>query len=497
MNHSFSRISYLASAAILTGSLVSSACQSSATNVVGPSGGKCAISLPSSLPAIDPDGGSGTLTIDVAAECVWSASSAADWIAITSNTTGQGSGAISYTASANPTASMRRGAVVVAERRLELVQPGAPCRNTLTPEAATLADEGGEQVVSVNTIEGCRWSAASDVEWISVVGAQTGVGAGTVRFRVDDNSGPARTGTLTIADRKFMVHQEAAESGSAQPGLPGTAPAPGPGPGSGPVCSFGISSTSQSVTALGGVASVSVTAGDGCTWTASSQASWITLVSGTTGAGNGTVAMNVAINTGGQRTGTITVAGQVHTIIQAAPLALCSYTLNSSTASVGTAGGTVDVGVTTGAGCNWTAASQVSWITMTTAAGTGSGVSRFTVAPNSGGQRSGTVTIAGQTFTVSQAGSPVCTYSLDPTTQSVAALGGSFSVLITTQSGCVWTAASQNGWIQLTSSSTGTGTGRLNYQVAMGLISSRSGTITISGQTLRINQAALLLSDAR
>ena len=483
----FNRIS---GAAILAGVLASSACQSSSTNVLGPSGGKCAITVPNSLPAIDADGGTGTLAIDVAPECVWSASTADDWIAITSNASGQGSGAINYTAAANPRASMRRGAVLVGGRRVELMQSPAPCRITLTPETASVATEGGEEIVSVTALEGCRWSAVSDVEWLSIVGAESGVGAATVRVRVGDNSGPARVGGLTIADRTFTVYQDAASLGPGEPGSPGS--------GSGTGCSFSISPTNQSVTSLGGALTVAVTAGAGCHWTASSQASWITVVNGTSGTGNGAVALAVALNPGGQRTGTITVAGRTHTVTQAALLATCAYSIDSSAKSIGASGGTTDIGVTSGAGCNWTAASQTSWITVVTGAGSGSGVARLSVASNTGSQRTGSATVAGQTVTVTQAGAPTtCTYSLDPTTQSAAALGGNFSVQITTQSGCGWTAASQNGWIELTSSSTGTGSGGVNYRVAIGLVSSRSGSIKISGQTLTVNQAALLLSDDR
>jgi hypothetical protein len=46
----------------------------------------------------------------------------------------------------------------------------------------------------------------------------------------------------------------------------------------------------------------------------------------------------------------------------------------------------------------------VSWITITSGASrTGTGTVTFTVAANTGGARTGTLTIAGSTFTVTQA----------------------------------------------------------------------------------------------
>jgi hypothetical protein len=65
------------------------------------------------------------------------------------------------------------------------------------------------------------------------------------------------------------------------------------------------------------------------------------------------------------------------------------------------------VNVTAGAGCAWTATSNdPSFLNINTgASGSGSGTVTYTVAANSGvAQRVGTLTIAGQTFTVTQAG---------------------------------------------------------------------------------------------
>ncbi len=57
--------------------------------------------------------------------------------------------------------------------------------------------------------------------------------------------------------------------------------------------------------------------------------------------------------------------------------------------------------------CNWTASSNSSWLTITSgASGTGNGTVNFNIAANAGASRVGTLTVAGQTFTVNQAGAP-------------------------------------------------------------------------------------------
>jgi Zn-dependent metalloprotease len=86
----------------------------------------------------------------------------------------------------------------------------------------------------------------------------------------------------------------------------------------GGTCTFSISPTSASQPAGGGTGSVTVTATAGCTWSAVSNATFITITSGSTGTGNGTVNYSVAANTGStSRTGTMTIAGLTFTVTQA------------------------------------------------------------------------------------------------------------------------------------------------------------------------------------
>ncbi|HEX8635567.1 MAG TPA: M36 family metallopeptidase [Pyrinomonadaceae bacterium] len=84
----------------------------------------------------------------------------------------------------------------------------------------------------------------------------------------------------------------------------------------------------------------------------------------------------------------------------------CSFSISPTSASQPAAGGTGSVSVTAGAGCNWSAVSNATFITITAgASGTGSGTVSYSVAGNtSTASRTGTLTIAGQTFTVTQAG---------------------------------------------------------------------------------------------
>ncbi|MEP6924897.1 MAG: FG-GAP-like repeat-containing protein, partial [Pyrinomonadaceae bacterium] len=85
----------------------------------------------------------------------------------------------------------------------------------------------------------------------------------------------------------------------------------------------------------------------------------------------------------------------------------CAYSIAPTSLNIGASGGTGNlISVTTQAGCAYTAVSNNSFITINSgASGTGNGTVSFTVAANTGAVRSGTITVAGQTFTVNQAAS--------------------------------------------------------------------------------------------
>ncbi len=102
----------------------------------------------------------------------------------------------------------------------------------------------------------------------------------------------------------------------------------------------------------------------------------------------------------------------------------CTYSINPTSASVASGGAAGTISVTTAAGCNWTAVSNNSWITVTSVSGTGAGTASYSVAANSGAARSGSITIAGQTFVITQSAaaysiSGMVAYGTTPTGDAV------------------------------------------------------------------------------
>lgn len=400
--------------------LLAAACSSTDLSVSAPSTTKCQVAVTNSLPTAPPAGATGTLSVTTTRDCTWDAASTASWIEITSASRGQGSADVTYRVSVNSEPTTRRGTLSVNDTQLSVAQEPAPCRFSVTPASASVAADGAPVVVRVETHEVCAWTAIADAGWLAVGGAASRSGPGTVTVTVDANSGAGRSGTARVAGQLVRIDQAAAATPTPTPTptpAPMPAPAPGPSPTPGPSpqpepsppptpCSYAVSPLAVTTPAPGGTASVAVTTSTGCTWTAVSGASWLSVTGGAAGTGSGIVALAVAPNLStSSRSSSLTVAGQTVTVTQDAAAPACSYTITPSQVATNDAAATIDVAVTTQPGCAWSMEQVDNWLDIgSPSSGTGSGTARVDVQRYRGGSRErvGTMIIAGQTFTVTQ-----------------------------------------------------------------------------------------------
>jgi hypothetical protein len=88
-------------------------------------------------------------------------------------------------------------------------------------------------------------------------------------------------------------------------------------------------------------------------------------------------------------------------------------------------------------------------------------------------------------------GGSTCSYSISPTGQSFSVSGGSDTVNVTAPSGCLWTAASNANWIIITSGTSGSGNGSVNYTVSPNTGPDRMGTLNIGGRTFTVSQTGV------
>lgn len=381
----------------------------------------------------------------------------------------------------------------------------SPCSYTISPTSNSFGPQGGSGSISVTAGAGCAWTASVDsgsAAWVSIASGASGTGNGTINYSVQTNSTSSpRTGTITVAGKTFTITQQAA-----------------------PACTYSISPASNSFTPQGGSGSVSVTAGAGCAWTASvgsGSTAWISITSGASGTGNGAVNYSVQANsTNSARTGTLTIAGQTFTVTQtgttpAGPpkISVSATSINFGSLSTGSTSqktvtiknsGKSDLLITsmTVSGNNASDFSEADQCTNTPMPAGGSGTITLTFAPASGGKKSATLSVASNdprkpTVKVKLSGSAKaspCTYSLTSSSQQCGRGGGTWTVGVNALSGCNWTATVSNSaasWITITSGASGSGNGTVTYTVAANSsISSRTGTMTIAGQTFTVTQAS-------
>jgi len=180
----------------------------------------------------------------------------------------------------------------------------------------------------------------------------------------------------------------------------GVAPVPVPVP----VCAFSVSPTSLSVPSAARIMTVNVLVDQGtnCNWTATSNASFVTILSGASGTGNGVTAISVAANTGAARSAVLTIAGRQVTVSQDA--GTCVTLVNPGGVNFPPEFGEEAITVSALPGCQWIATSNVPFITFPFgASGTGDGSVIYRLPGNlTGASRSGSIAVKQFTVNITQ-----------------------------------------------------------------------------------------------
>lgn len=243
-----------------------------------------------------------------------------------------------------------------------------------------------------------------------------------------------------------------------------------------------ISVSAKTVQKSGGGGTITVS-GTGA-WTAVADSSWITIKSGSSGDGDGKVMFTVGENTTADtRIGHINVNDSVYTITQYGYAA----TISPSSVTVDRNGASGTISVTTEAGITWTAKANVDWLTVSPTSGRSVGTVTYTVAAYPGVvSRSGSITIAGNTFTVTQTGVDV---NIEPAIVKIGPEADILMVDITALASTKWNVTPNSSWISVLDKEQGYG----DYALALAVNSNpsfakRTGTVAIGTATLTVVQ---------
>lgn len=408
-------------------------------------------------------GGNFTLALTASnAACAWTASESSPWITL-GQLNGAGSTNFAYAVFNND--GPARSTTLTLAGQTHTINQASGCTFTATPNSFDFTAASNNGVITMTpSANGCAFNANTLVPWIHI----NSTANGKITFSVDVNAGPARDGLISAGFNSINIHQRSG-------------------------CDYDLTPGLANYPASGGAAGVSVAAtSNQCQWTAVSDANWITLSNPGPHQGNKLVNYSVAANTGYLRSGSITIGARKLTITQASG---CTFSVNQTSQSFAANGGNGSVPVAaSGNDCPWTAVSNDNWITITGNANKqGTTNANFTVAPNNGPARTGSVTVAGKTVIVGQAAG--CNFTINPATQNFSAAGGAGTVNITaSNAACTYSSGNPPAWVSVNSGATGTGSGVLTFTVAANLGAPRSGSLQIAGQTLSLSQEAPALT---
>lgn len=266
-----------------------------------------------------------------------------------------------------------------------IYSPQAPgCSYSLNPTSYAFPSGGGNDAFNVICGSGCPWTATSSDSWITLTGQTSGMGTKGISYSVAANNNTnSRTGSINVAGRTFTISQNGSVS----------------------TCTYSLSPRTYTFPSGGGTDSFNVVCSTGCPWSATSPDAWITLTGPTSGSGTTGISFSVAANPNTtSRGGRIFVEGQIFTVNQNGNTGACSYSLRESSTIWPSAGGHGAVDILCGQGCPWTATSTVPWITMDAPASASGpyGIGYTIDANTSTNSRSGSITVAGLTYSIVQ-----------------------------------------------------------------------------------------------
>ena len=250
--------------------------------------------------------------------CTWGPSANASWINFdTGFLPPRKAGNGTFKIVAEPNQGAARSATVSVMSKIVTVNQAGTCSYTLSPSIFNFQPgNGSSSIVVTASSASCQWTPTSNAAWVKIINPGQRTGTGTINFTTDPNPGAARTAKITVGNKTATINQSANSN-----------------------CTFTISPGSSQVGASGSEVNVNVTASNFCAWTASSQSPFISVTSGNTGAGNGTVKLKVLANAGASRSGTVTIAGKTILVIQDGTTGTAAMWISSLSPAFASVGG--------------------------------------------------------------------------------------------------------------------------------------------------------------
>jgi len=375
---------------------------------------------------------------------------------------------------------------------------GTPsCSFALSKTTTTAVAAGSSDSVDVTTATGCGWTATSSApSWLSITGGASGSGNGTVTFTVAQNTGTARSATLTIAGKTLTVSQAAqapagvrtivlyASRGTitgtrwqvlADASAAGGSALVNPDLGQakiaqGPAIQTPASYVEIPFDAFGGVG----------------YHIWVRMKAGGDSTSNDSIHI--------QFSDTVTASTSTTATLRIGSTSSAEFVLqNGSAGAAPVAWGWTDNGWGVPGNPIYFAGSTSSTHTLRIQQREdGPEIDQIVLSPDTYFTASPGARLNDNTRLTETGTTPSCSVSLSPTSASEPAAVGSDSVTVTAAAGCTWTATTPTPWITITDPGSGNGNGTVSFSVQANSGPQRSGSLIIAGTTVAVTQAAFV-----
>ncbi len=251
------------------------------------------------------------LTVTTQDGCAWAPTvpSTSSWVHVgnfagtaSSGNNATGSGYVTVYVDVNPNPVTRGGTLSIGGQTVTIAQAGANCTYTLSATTANFSGVGGPGSVQLQTT--CTWGTGTTQTWITVPKGTGGSANATVNYNVAANPcTTSRSGALVVGYPGATGAQYTATLSIAQDGSPGA-----------------LTASPASLALSNAVAdgTISITTASVCSWTASSDVSWVQLSGTLTRSGPGQITYHILANTNVARTGNIHIGPLLVTVTQQA-----------------------------------------------------------------------------------------------------------------------------------------------------------------------------------
>ena len=449
---------------------LTAACGTTVSITVNQNSGGCLLTTSANM--LNFSAATGFQTVSIASNSTWSVSESLPWVVI-APTSGSDNGSFKVYVVANSGAARFGTITVTAACGTTItitVNQSAACSLTVSSSILDFSSAAGNQTVNVTS--NSTWVVSESLSWVTVTPPSGSIN-NTINVNAAMNPGAARTGTITLTAAcgtsvTITVNQAAG-------------------------CSLSVSASMLNFSSAAGSHSVNITSNS--SWTVSESLSWVA-VTPPSGSNNNSIVVSVTSNTGGARTGTITLTSACNTSVTiTVNQSSIGCTLNTSVSVLNFSSAVGSQPISISSNSTWTVSESLPWVTVSPTSGSNNGSINVSVLANPGVARTGTITISvacgiSIPITINQGAS--CLLTASPGILYFAASEGNQTVNITSNS--TWNIIESLPWVTITPTS-GTNNGNINVSVSSNAGLSRIGFISLTAGcgasgTLTVSQSA-------